>query len=284
MPPPTPKGKAIARIPRLPQEIWDIVAHKIPSVALGHASHILGFKIRPEQQPITDLWSTIFKDDKWLNIAIEMGKKEMSNWRKMNPALIGRDLEKLLSGNHSGKGCYLVFVAHTRLPDICYEKEQLMRSLMPHTFEKEKQEIVFPNGLRVNILNVYSDCSELSPVRLDKLFEYREGRLQTSYLNYLDERTVSRDVGPEGIVGIGGQATKINKVKKVCGVTLTLPDGERMQHLFRKRGVRYANITPIGNTRTNQFEGWKKYQRHRYLDTQPRVLRFFAEHILAWGP
>ena len=277
----TPKTRAISRVP---QEIWDTVAHKITSLTVGHAARILGFKIPPEQQPHIDLWSAIFKDEEWLDIAIAMGKGG-EEWEKSNPALIGCDLRKLVSGERSGRGCYLVLVAQNRVDDLRFEKEKLLRSMKPHAFHQEKQEVEFPNGLTVNIFNVYSDGDEFIPVRLDKLFHYRNGGLQTSYVNYLDEKDMMRDVGPEGIVGIGGQATKISKVKKVCGVNLVLPDGGRMQFLFRKRGLRSANIAPIGNTKVNEHGGWKlvpRYYTHYSEREQAGILRRFREHILMW--
>ncbi|KAL6722249.1 hypothetical protein ACLMJK_001356 [Lecanora helva] len=247
-----PKPRAIRRIP---QEIWDVVMRNMSSISAGRAAHVLRFKIRPNQQHHVDFWKSIFKDETWLI--------RIANEFDSNPIFIGRDLKRCLRGKF--KSSYLTLVAESRnwLENLTEIREALLYSLRSHTFNEAHMEVRLTNGLRIGIGDVYQPSRNI-PVRLGKLLGYKAGNVATSYLQYMDDGPIAREIVSPDIVGIGGRAISLIQVKKLCGLTITLRDGYRKQYLFEKRDIKwhYDDVLEImHDPETHHVEGWKVERR-----------------------
>ena len=70
----------------LPQELWDNIISYLPSLSTFHTAKYFHFKLNSNQEAHANLWGSIFKDETWVQMAVERFG--------VNPVLIGPDLHR----------------------------------------------------------------------------------------------------------------------------------------------------------------------------------------------
>ena len=203
-------------ITRIPQELWDIIAYSLPAFDARNAAQALGFELQPEQEKQSQLWNAIFRDNIWITEAT-------INFR-LNPVLIGRNLLDYHSIEAlKARALYLVLVVRDPTSDIQFEL--FLDSLRPHKFHSNTIEVDFESGITLNVANVYRADTYPDPgtvsVRPQRLFSNQQDRLQTGYIYWQDSEPMLRMLGHDSMVGNGEEASKLQLVLNLCGLTLS---------------------------------------------------------------
>jgi len=215
-------------IAKLPQELWDIIARHLPAFDARSAAQALGFVLQPQQEKQSQLWNAIFQDVTWITEAtINSG---------LNPVLIGRDLYDYCSiENLEVRALYLVLVIGEPASDIRFKSSLFLESLRPHKFHIHTMEVEFESGITLNIANVYQANGFPDPgvisVRPQRLFTNQQDRLQTAYIYWQDSQLRLRMLGQDSMVGNGEEASKLQLVLNICGLTLGR-EGRPMPYIF----------------------------------------------------
>jgi len=146
-----------------------MVTSHLPATSAKHATQTFGFKLQIQQKKQSQLWDLIFRDQTWVSEATKLG---------VNPVLISRDLHHYcnVKSTETAQPTYLILVAADRDEDLHWRKGIFLKSLRPHVFHRETNEVKFNSGL---VLNVASACSdpEVIPVKLEKVFSHRFKKL-----------------------------------------------------------------------------------------------------------
>jgi hypothetical protein len=213
-------------ITKIPQELWDIIAYNLPSFDARNAAQALGFELQPRQEKQSQLWNAIFRDNTWITEAtIKFG---------LNPVLIGRDLHDYHSlETLKVRALYLVLVAGDLTGDIQFKRDLFLETLRPHKFHNDTMEVNFESGITLNVANVYQANKYPDPgvvsVRPQRLFSNQQDRLQTAYIYWQDSEPMLRALGHASMVGNGAEASKLQLVLNICGLTLSR-EGQPVQY------------------------------------------------------
>ena len=167
----------------------------------------------------TEIYSTIFKNEKWLDMVSKIRSQDVS---PPNPGLLGMDLlrEKL-------DGAYLALVVSDWTGDARYETEKLFASFREQDYEydAERSEVRFKKSritLHIGDAIKSEECLLMANPR--KLFRLSNRELQTVVFYYKDTRLYQ--IGPDKIGGIENHTTRRKKrVKYVCSIELLFGDG-----------------------------------------------------------
>jgi hypothetical protein len=203
-------------ISKIPQELWDIIACNLPAFDARNAAQALGFELPPQQEKQSQLWNAIFRDSRWITEAtIKFG---------LNPILIGRDLYDYHSIEAlRARAMYLVLVVGDPTGDIRFEL--FLESLRPHKFHNDTMEVDFDSGITLKVANVYWANTyphpEVASVKPQRLFSNKQDRLQTAYIYWQDSEPMLRILGHDSIVGNGEEASRLQVVLNICGLTLS---------------------------------------------------------------
>jgi hypothetical protein len=205
---------------KIPQEIWDIITIQLPAFDASNAARTLGFKLQPRQEKQSRLWNTIFRDSTWISEAtIKYG---------LNPVLIGRDLHDYYSiETLKSQVLYLVLVAGDPPDDVPFKRDLFLESLRPHKLHSNTMEVDFKSGITLNVASIYQTDTYLDPgvvsVKPQRLFSNEQDRLQTAYMYWQDSEPKLRVLGRDGVVGNGEEASKMQLMLNMCGLTLSSP-------------------------------------------------------------
>ncbi len=205
-------------ITRIPQELWDTIACNLPAFDARNAAQALGFELQPRQEKQSRLWNAIFRHSTWITEAtIKFG---------LNPVLIGRDLHNYHSiETLKARALYLVLMAGDPVDETSLEKELFFESLRPHKFRKDTLEVEFESGITLNVANVYRANIYRDPrftlVKPQRLFSNTWDSLQTAYMYWQDSAPKLRMLGHDSMLGNGEEASKLQLVLNVCGLTLS---------------------------------------------------------------
>lgn len=192
----------------LPREIWlsirDLV---LPSASANE------LKIAPA------LWSSIFKSDRWLNMAT----REF----KCSPILIGCDLSAFRPHRVSNR-IYLALIANDYSGDLRFHKDELLESFQDGAkFDADTYEVKLPSGIVVNIYEVITG-SETAELPLEKLFSREKSGVHTEYCFYT--KKVIGSLGPADIIGLHGPSHKWRDFK--YGGAIRVPYGGKVKQYF----------------------------------------------------
>ena len=215
-------------ITKMPQELWDKIAYNLPAFDARIAAQALGFKLQSRQKKQGQLWNAIFRDSTWITEAtIKFG---------LNPVLIGRDLYDYHSiETLKAPALYLVLVVGDPSADVQFERDLFLKSLRPHEFHNDTMEIDFESGITLNVANIYQVSRFPDPgvvsVRPHRLFTKQKDRLQTAYIYWQDSQPMLRMLGQDGASGNGEEASKLQLVLNICGLTLS-HDGRPIQYVL----------------------------------------------------
>ncbi|KAK3169309.1 hypothetical protein OEA41_008692 [Lepraria neglecta] len=213
-------------ITKIPQELWNIIANSLPAFDARNAAQALGFELQPEQDKQSQLWNAIFRDNTWITEAtIKFG---------LNPVLIGRDLHSI--DTLKARVLYLILVAGDPTCDIQFEL--FLESLRPHKFHHDTMEVDFESGITLNVANVYQATTYPNPgnvsIMPQRLFSKMQDRLQTAYIYWQDSEPMLRMLGHDSMVGNGEEASKLQLVLNLCGLTLSR-NGRPIQYDFDEK-------------------------------------------------
>jgi hypothetical protein len=190
-----------------------MVVEYLPSLNGRHAAQALEFNLTEEHQRHSGIWGRVIKDKgEWTSIAIKEG---------FDLVLIGDDLHSPLDDPE--RPAYLALVtADKRFGSIFY-RDELLAALKEHDLKENGIEIVFKeSNITLNIEGaLYNrDIIQCTP---EKLFSYQNGQLCSASLYWKDNEHSLGTIGPKDIVGIGGQASALQDISQICGITLTHP-------------------------------------------------------------
>ncbi len=176
------------------REIWDVVVEGFRSLDLWNASGTVLNKIRSRQKKCHGrAWATIFKDQKWLDMAKEFGAR---------PVLLGKDLDQYYSGHRRSGSNYLVLAAEDRSGDLRYHEEDFFASLHQDRRKCGSYEIYFPSSDVV--LNVYDILVSDYKVEIDppRFFHGERARnLRTRCVCWCDPTHKLLNVSRRNMVG-----------------------------------------------------------------------------------
>jgi hypothetical protein len=199
----------------LPREIWlsirDLV---LPSASANELD------IAPA------LWNSIFKSDRWLNIA----RTEF----KCSPVLLGCDLSAFRPHRASNR-LYLALIANDYSGDLRFRKDELLESFQDGAkYDDNNYEVHFPSGIVVNIYEVITGF-ETAELPLEKLFSRERSGVHTEYCFY--DKMVIGSLGPADIIGLRGPAHKWRDFK--YGGAIRVPyEGKIKQYFIQAKGKR----------------------------------------------
>ena len=234
-------------VPRLPTELWQMITFQLSSLSAKHFADEFrtGF-FRSSQRKHGQLWNRIFKDEMWLCTAEKL---------QCNPILIGRDLPKLYYQNDQSG--YLVLLGNDiHSGDLCFQHEQLFKSLKRHDYNKDTTEIIFEDGLILNIYDLFIREYDIVVIDLKRLFSYQNKKLRSFYLFWKDAEFSLHHLTPRD-VRVGPRRTRVSTIKDVfqdfCRLTLTDPHGKCEEYcvddneIFIRKGERYIRFPHIGD-------------------------------------
>lgn len=226
------------RIPILPGQI---VFRSVPTigliatmVSLGHRTlHLyndithavtsyLG-KVRKHRH--SRLWEMIFRDQAWLVKATEA---------KLNPVLIGSNLQSLYSSHQKIKPGYLCLFTDDITGDFTVSNPEnvslFFQCLRQFTYDASTEEVKLCCGITLDVSEIVgTGALKTIPSRL---FSYSFGNLRSSYLFWNDYTHSVRQVRPRQIYGIHGVAEDMADVTDWCQVRLFSPYGRECNPVF----------------------------------------------------
>jgi hypothetical protein len=218
---------------KMPQELWRMVIHDLPSLTGRYAAEVFGFELEERHQKHSSVWNKILKDDEeWTSIGTKRG---------LNPILVGDGLHDLYEDPE--QPAYLALLTGDKTGIIRHDKTKLLASLRAH-HRNEKREIVFhESNIILNIDEaIYNPFFiTLSPKRL--FSHHRHNRLRSASLYWQDDEHALRTIGPDDIVGNGERASTLHDVSLICGITLTHPE-EMTLRQRRQQCFQHPNCPP----------------------------------------
>jgi acyl-coenzyme A thioesterase PaaI-like protein len=208
--PEQPKVKPI--LPRMPQEVWDVVIEYLPSLTGKYAAQVFGFKLEEWHKKHADIWDMVLREgETWTPVATRQG---------LNPSLIGDDLHNLF--NDPKQPAYICLSTGDKSANIRYDKMKLLASLREHHFNENGEVVFHDSNIILNIDEaLYNRFFVTSTPK--KLFSCQDNRLRSASLYWADSQHALRAIGPDDIVGIGERASTLKDVSYICGITLTHP-------------------------------------------------------------
>jgi len=227
----------------VPQEIWDHITSYLPSTSTVDAAEAFPFRITSEQKAHGSLWRAIFKDESWLQIAVER--------YGVNPVLVGPDLRRFYRGRSRAKETglshlfsrlctkpkrtYMVLVACDPDGTLCEERETFFKSLQRHECNQANERLLFANNIVLNIEQVVTSCDGITLA--DRRLMFEEKQLRTSYCFWRDPERQMRCLEAPDIIGTNGPIVQHSDVHPVFCFRMTLPrgdeGGEVQEQIFR---------------------------------------------------
>ncbi|KKZ59233.1 hypothetical protein EMCG_05416 [[Emmonsia] crescens] len=130
-------------------------------------------KLKSSVEKHSRVWSLIFKDQKWLSVAmIEFG---------LNPVLIGSNLDAYYDQRDPTHG-YMALAFRDYTGDLRYMRALFFNSLHKHTFNKNTLEVKFQSGITLNVSDSLLSDMSIIVKPPGKIFSCRHRNLQTFYL------------------------------------------------------------------------------------------------------
>ncbi|KAE8145313.1 hypothetical protein BDV25DRAFT_144768 [Aspergillus avenaceus] len=192
------------------------------------------------------LWRAIFKDEAWLQTAIDYGAE---------PVLIGAHLDEIVAQTGRKQPVYIVLRTNDFSGDTFHDGlEPLRQSLRKrHYYNKRSHEVILPkiswrNGANekitipkiiLNVRDIVSGAETLvlPGKKIRELFEQTAFTSKYSFFQYRKIQTLeSRD-----IFGIGGTVSGLGALTPICGFNLHTAS-QKWQVLFAEPNCR--NLTP----------------------------------------
>ncbi|KAM0348443.1 hypothetical protein ACHAP4_010958 [Fusarium culmorum] len=175
-----------------------------------------------------ELWSAIFKCDKWINkvMAIDYGMSA-----NPEPCLIGK---RMKSGKKSGKKrTYLILLINDWDGDVRYEKDLFFKSLQKFEHdERDKNLIHFTDSsISLHIQDAVSSTLDLVIQDLSTYIFKNRGTLSTYACYYSDQKFIK--LGPDDIGGIEGQRSK-KAIREVVCIKVRFREGTQIYRQFDK--------------------------------------------------
>ncbi|RFU27841.1 hypothetical protein B7463_g8494, partial [Scytalidium lignicola] len=238
-------------IPRMSQELWDMVVGYLPSLSGRHVAQVFNFKLTEGHQSHSDIWNKIFKDETWVSIATRQG---------LNPVLIGDDLHNLYCDPM--RPAYLALLTGDRTSNLRHDRIKLLASLRPHHWNEDNEIVFDQSNIVLNIIEpLYNSFIVTLPP--EKLFTYQYNQLRSAALYWKDSRYALRTIGPDDIVGIGERASNLQDISLICAVTLTHPK-EMALRRRHQQCFQHPNCPPV-------------------YPICPPGYRYNGDNILGWG-
>jgi hypothetical protein len=231
---------------RMPRELWWMVVDELPSLTGRHAAQVFGFKLDERRNKHGAVWNEIFTCD--------------AGWG-LNFILVGDDLRDLIE--YPKRPASIALLSVERTAKIRSDKARFLSSLREHHLN-EKCEVVFhESNIILNVDDVlYSTFFTILTPR--QLFSCDEDGLPRSACLYWQDREFTlREISAKDIVGKGGQASTLESVSYICGITLTHPKEmslkHRHQHLFQHRDcpLAYTHLPHGRNYNGHNILGWE---------------------------
>jgi hypothetical protein len=144
------------------QEIWDDIASYLPAFSAANAAQSFRFKRTTTQRTHQLLWQTIFKNEIWLQLAVET--------HNVNPVLVSPSLHPVYNRTNKRGGVYMVLLANDIHGELCCETKAFFASLQRHEFNEVKQEISFDCGITLNVSQVLTGCEVIKMANPRMLF------------------------------------------------------------------------------------------------------------------
>jgi hypothetical protein len=208
----------------MPQELWDRVIDRLPSLTGRYAADVFGFKLQERHKKHSDLLRLIIRDDeKWTAIARRLG---------LELTLVGDALHALY--HDPTQPAYLALLTGDKTKTIRHDKTKLFAALQPHSRGKNN-EVVFDKS-RI-VLSIDEAIYNPFFVTLDpkRLFGYGEdGKLRSASLYLEDREYAVRAIREPDIVGVGDRASTLKDVSLICGITLTHPKEVKMKQRYQQ--------------------------------------------------
>lgn len=202
---------------KISQEIWDMVAERLPALSARYAATVFHFRLRPQQEKHAAIWDAIFQDLTWVSTASGTG---------CGPILIGKDLDHCWNNDVSQlQNPYLVLLAKPF--ESHSERGLFLQSLRCHRTQDDSRELELASGVALNVAHLY-DAHGKVPVRVTKLLDQHK-RVRTAFLFWQGSSIDFANL--ETIVGARGMGSVL---KSFVGYRLTLEhqDGARVQYCF----------------------------------------------------
>jgi hypothetical protein len=170
------------------------------------------------------LWNSIFKSDRWLNIA--------RTDYKCCPVLIGCDLSSFQPHRASNR-LYLALIVNDYSGDLRFCKDELLESFQDGAkYDDDKYEVTLPSGIVINVYEVITGF-ETAELPLERLFSCEKSGVHTEYCFY--EKKVIGSLGPADIIGLQGPAHKWQGFE--YGGAIRVPyDGKIKQFFVQAKG------------------------------------------------
>jgi len=230
----------------LPRELWYLISKNLPTLSLlgyprafGH-----GHGLTRNQELHSRVWSAIFKNDTWLDMAIKTFG--------IRPVIISRNL------NHPK---YMVLVSRDPGGDLFYSfgsqenRESFLNALQENSgYNPERGEVTFTSGIVLNIYDLFFS-REIIQVEPRKLFR-REKRvfrgkelLSTQYMHFNDPQFKLIRAKPDDFAGLKKGTMRENVANPkdpefYCEMSLTGPENERFKLSFQKQPREHDSHPP----------------------------------------
>ena len=224
---------------KLAQELVDRIFRSLPARSIVTAANVFKIKHDPHHDSYIQLWTSIFKDETWLRIALEYG---------VNPLLIGPDL----SNNP-----YMVLIASDPSGELQFwpqNKASFLACLQEHVIDEKAEEVKFKSGLTMNIVGVLhsTECYHIEP---QKLFNPRSSRaskdLRVTYMFMEDEAKKIRTLPNEQIRGVRNKSDqkrnrsptlRLKDVSRICGLDIHDLEENSYMHIFTMSETEHGDI------------------------------------------
>ena len=238
-----------AMAPKLPQEIWDNITQNISSLNPLKLASLLNFRLDPKLQDHAQVWSLIFKSDKWL---IEAERYHC------NPVLIGYDLEYCYHTFATRRTKYLVLYPGDISGDFTCFNPKMRRlfftCLQSHIFNVDTGLLNLNSGLGVYVGAVFNSPEILTLPYLIGIFAPRNRNAQSNppesrYLFWRHTKNALGRLDYRQIRSIGGEAKELDQVQKICYLILSescIQTDYAPEYYFQKNGFDASSLECIG--------------------------------------
>ena len=229
---------------RLPQELWHSISEGLSTLSLLGYSRAFRNHLTRNQAHHSRVWSAIFKNDTWLNMAMETFG--------IRPVIISRDLDRF-----NLRSQYMVLVSRDPLGDLFYSfgsqenRESFLNALQENSgYNPERGEVTFTSGIVLNIHNLFfsREVIEVEPRKLfrrekllsvNRVFRGKE-LLSTQYMHFNDSQCKLLRAKPDDFAGLkkGTMRENITNPKDpgfYCEMSLTGLDNEPFKLSFEKQ-------------------------------------------------
>ncbi len=168
---------------RLTLEIWEELRKYLSILDRANAAIPLS-----EKEALSSaIWGHILKDEKWIEMILAISNP--GDPREPLPCILGPDLVKVAWGKT--RGTYLVLVIKDLTGDCRQLRKAFFEGLKPHTYDKVKHEVYFPDSGITLHLGDALDGAEIIRIPDSKdLFHVRRKRLSTYVIYYGDDKII----------------------------------------------------------------------------------------------